>query len=100
MNFLNSDFFSFIKNRFGSSTSVPRSENIKRAVASSKFCSIFFKLHNLVPMVNCHQQVHEQLDWMKSGQLFHPNIYPRIVKLFMLFLKTFSMSTEFLEPST
>ena len=75
MNFLNSDFFSFIKSRFGSSTSVPRCENIKRAIASSKFCSILFKLHDLVPMVNCHHQVHEQLDWMKSGQLLHPSIH-------------------------
>ena len=36
----------------------------KCAVATSKFCSIFFKLHNLVPMVNCHHQELEQLHWM------------------------------------
>ena len=74
MNFLKFNFFSLIKCRFGSSTSVPLSKNIKRAVASSNFCSIFFKLHNLVPMVNCHHQVHEQLDSMKSGQLLHPSV--------------------------
>ena len=75
MKILNSDFFSLIKSRIGSATSVPRGENIKRAVATYKFCSIFFKLHNLVPMVNCHHQELEQLDWMKSGQLLHPNNY-------------------------
>ena len=26
-------------------------------------------------MVNCHHQVQEQLDWMKSGQLLHPNAH-------------------------
>ena len=75
MKILNSDFFSLIKSRIGSATSVPRGENIKRAVATSKFCSIFSKLHNLVPMVNCHHQELEQLDWMKSGQLLHPNMH-------------------------
>ena len=46
MKILNSDFFSLIKNRIGSATSVPRGENIKRTVATSKFCSIFFKLQS------------------------------------------------------
>ena len=62
MKILNSDFLSLIRSRIGSATSVPRGENIKRAVATSKFCSILFKLHNLVPMVNYHQQELEQLD--------------------------------------
>ena len=67
MKILNSDSFSLIKSRIGSVTSVPRGENIKRAVPTSKFCSIFFKLHIVLPMVNCHHQELEQLDWMKSG---------------------------------
>ena len=88
MKILNSDFFSLIKSRIGSVTSVPRGENTKRAVATYKFCSIFFKLHNLVPMVNCHHQELEQLDWMKSGQLLHPNVYR---KQYIVFIEIFYM---------
>ena len=75
MKILISEFFSLIKSRIGIATSVPLGENIKLAVATSKFCSIFLKLHNLIPMVNCHYQELEQLDWMKSGQLLHPTIH-------------------------
>ena len=78
MKILNSDFFSLIKIRIGSATSVPRGRDMGRAVATSGFCSVFFRLRSLVPVVNRHHRELEQLDWMKSGQLLHPSVYLKV----------------------
>ena len=52
------------KIRIGSATSVTRGENLNARLRPLNFVQFFSKRHNLVPMVNCHHQELDQLDWM------------------------------------